>query len=32
MPEELLDWFKDNYSPGYQTKIVEVLTAYRAKG
>ena len=28
LPENLLDYFRDNYSPGYQTKIKEVLMDY----
>jgi uncharacterized protein (DUF4415 family) len=28
LPENVLDYFRDNYSPGYQTKIKEVLREY----
>ena len=28
LPIDLLDYFRDNYSPGYQTKIKEILTEY----
>lgn len=28
LPENVLDYYRDNFSPGYQTKIKEILSDY----
>ena len=28
LPENVLDYYRDNFSPGYQTKIKEILAEY----